>query len=264
MSNLKYMIILSIFIFIIISVFSSTSFATRANLTMNDTKCYYSEEFTVITQLLDENNNPLNNAKIQIAIDSENFNSTYTDYDGKVKLNILHDLDGFWYETGIHKITATYLGKDNNPTLTESKLIILKMPFSLKSFYDESEKKFVSLLIDKNGNPIGSGRLDLYINGKFYEYSISDEYGKTYHYISHLKPGKYKIDINNYYYAMHNYIKAGVQTEIIIEENDTSLNIKHAETNSIVMMKNTGFPVIGLVLSIIVLISNFMIVGKKE
>ncbi len=237
--------------FFTILISSSFSFSAKTNLTAEDVECYYSEEFTINTKLFDENNVPLSNEKINIIFDNWTYNLT-TNHFGETKLTIPYDHDEFWYDVGIYNFSVYFAGNGaNDKSVWRGKINILPMPTFLNMKYEKNLNKLVFHLVDFNNNPVGAGRIDLYINGKHYSYVITKEYGRAYADISDLKFGEHNLVANNYE-MRDNYITDEIKTIISVNNNEKE-SLKNDNLVGYVNMKNASIPYIIFLISLCLL-----------
>lgn len=264
------------FIFLILLITSvllltSSSFAVNTNLTIQDVECYYTEEFVVSVQLTDESGFPLNSKKVAINIDGRKFDNLYTDANGKVDLKLAYDENEIWYDVGTYKISASFLGSEGyNSSSSIGKVTILQMPTKMTMNYDKNNKKVFFSLLDKNNIPAGFIRIDFYINNKFYEYTLTDEFGRGSIDISHLSPGEYLISANINEF-LDNYVSDNSSMKIEVKksnsfgksENSYSKPLAFKDSKPLAFMEDTGLPIMPIIFSFLVLFSSLFYYKKK-
>ncbi|MDR2967092.1 MAG: hypothetical protein LBU74_04020 [Methanobacteriaceae archaeon] len=254
-------------LFICALLFISSSSAVDTKLSVKDVKCYYSDEFTVSVQLTDENNFPLSDKEVNINVNGWTFNKLYTDSNGRIDLTIAYDYEEIWYDAGTYNISANFLGFNGyNPSSANGKVTILQMPTKMIMKYNVNKKEMLFSLVDKNNNPVGSGRINLYINNKFYLYTLTDEYGGGSFNLSHLNLDEYLITADNND-MIDNYLTDNTSMKITIEKANSnqynSNNLKNSDLQSVTNMKNTGLPITTIILSFLALFSTLFYYKKK-
>lgn len=244
----KYFFILTLFC-IVLLVFSSSSFAAnKTNLVVKNNVSKYSEKYEVNIKLTDLDDYPLVNEKVEVIIDGWEFGNLSTDGGGEIVMIFDTSLEGTWYNYGKYLITAKYYGSSQyESNYAEGYIIVKSMPTSLDLKYKETGKKQLAVVTLRDGNNVlaSACRVDLYVDGKFYTYVITDENGKAIFDLSGLAPGSHLITARNSDIG-HNYIPDEKNMTVIIKDQGTnssgSVHSKADVNKGAASMKQTGLP----------------------
>jgi hypothetical protein len=252
----KYLIILALLCTIIV-IFSSSSFAANKTiLIVENNVSKYSDPYFVSIELTDLEGNPLGGEKLEVNIDGWDFGNLTTDGGGQILIEFETSMEGTWYNHGKYLVTAKYYGSSKyEPNYAEGYIIVKSMPTSLNLKYKETNNKQLAVvtLKDVYGKAADACRVNLYVDGKFYTYVITNEKGVATFDLSKLSPGKHLIVARNSNIGK-NYIPDEKNMTVNIKKNknnDISQNNQYGLAKASTAMKNSGIPIIALLLTLI-------------